>query len=166
MLFNHTSYMDAVVIGSGAAGPACFHRQEGIRRQLLHPTLMQRVGVASSTLRASASLPRRDVADMARKDGCSCSSPKALHAPRRLLGFYMAAFKWRRMRTCGRAGDLARRAHAAARRPMVPASHVGQRRDRAADQAFRHPDFGAMLCWRDAARAAMLKHVGDPIWAA
>jgi len=39
--------------------------------------------------------------------------------------------------------------------------HAGQRRDRAADQAFG-TDFGAMLSLRDAARAAMLKHVGEP----
>jgi 1-acyl-sn-glycerol-3-phosphate acyltransferase len=165
MLFNHTSYMDAVVIAAALPGEPAFIAKKEFESNFFTRTLMSRVGVAFvERFDASASLADAEaVTGMAKEGRLFVFFPEGTFTRRAgLLGFYMGAFK----------------VAAEAKLPVVPGVLRGVRTLLRGDQWFprRTPvsvvieqpiaptgtDFGAMLSLRDAARAAMLKHVGEP----
>lgn len=165
ILFNHTSYMDAVVIAAALPGEPAFIAKKEFEGNFFTRTLMSRVGVAFvERFDASASLADAEaVAGMAKEGRLFVFFPEGTFTRRAgLLGFYMGAFK----------------VAAEANLPVVPGVLRGVRTLLRGDQWFprRTPvsvvieqpiaptgtDFGAMLALRDAARAAMLKHVGEP----
>lgn len=165
ILFNHTSYMDAVVIAAALPGEPAFIAKKEFEDNFFTRTLMSRVGVAFvERFDASASLADAEaVAGMAKEGRLFVFFPEGTFTRRAgLLGFYMGAFK----------------VAAEANLPVVPGVLRGVRTLLRGDQWFprRTPvsvvieqpiaptgtDFGAMLALRDAARAAMLKHVGEP----
>ena len=143
ILFNHTSYMDAVIIASVLPGePAFVAKKEfaepALRRQL-HAPARRRVRRALRCRREPRGR-RQAVTGMAKEGRLFVFFPEGTFTRRAgLLGFYMGAFKVAaEAEPAGRAGHPARRAHAVARRSVVPAPHADQRRDRAADPAGRH----------------------------
>ena len=150
----------------GAAGHAGLRRQEGIRRASPSPApscagSASRSSSASMPPRASRT-PTRSPA-WRRKAGCSCSSRKA----RSRAAPACSASTWARSRS-----------RPTPNLPVVPGILRGVRtllrgdqwfpRRTAIDVVIEQPiqptgtDFTAMLALRDAARAAMLKHVGEP----
>ncbi|HMK79876.1 MAG TPA: AMP-binding protein [Xanthobacteraceae bacterium] len=165
ILFNHTSYMDAVVIAAALPGEPAFIAKKEFEDNFFTRTLMKRVGVAFvERFDASASLADAEaVTGMAKEGRLFVFFPEGTFTRRAgLLGFYMGAFK----------------VAAEAKLPVVPGVLRGVRTLLRGDQWFprRTPisvvieqpivptgtDFGAMLSLRDCARAAMLRHVGEP----
>jgi 1-acyl-sn-glycerol-3-phosphate acyltransferase len=165
ILFNHTSYMDAVVIASVLPGAPAFVAKKEFESQPFAGAFMRRLGVAFvERFDASASLADADkISDMAKEGRLFVFFPEGTFTRRTgLMGFYMGAFK----------------VAADAKLPVVPGALRGVRTLLRGDQWFprRTPidvvietpvtpagnDFSAMLATRDAARGAMLKHVGEP----
>ena len=142
ILFNHTSYMDALVIASVLPGTPAFVAKKEFSEQFFAGSFMRRLGVAFvERFDAAASLADADaVTGLAKEGRLFVFFPEGTFTRRAgLLGFYMGAFK-----VAAEAGlpivpgHAARRAHAVARRPVVPAPHRDQCRDRGADHARRH----------------------------
>jgi len=165
ILFNHTSYMDAVVIAAVLPGTPAFVAKKEFESQPFAGTFMRRLGVAFvERFDASASLADADkISGMAKEGRLFVFFPEGTFTRRAgLLGFYMGAFK----------------VAADANLPVVPGILRGVRtllrgdqwfpRRTAIDVVIEPPiqptgtDFTAMLALRDAARTAMLKHVGEP----
>ena len=165
ILFNHTSYMDAVIIASVLPGEPAFVAKKEFADQAFAGSFMRRLGVAFvERFDAAASLADAEtVTGMAKAGRLFVFFPEGTFTRRAgLLGFYMGAFK----------------VAAEANLPVVPGILRGVRTLLRGDQWFprRTPisvvieepiqpagtDFTAMLALRDAARAAMLKHVGEP----
>jgi 1-acyl-sn-glycerol-3-phosphate acyltransferase len=165
ILFNHTSYMDALIIASVLPGEPAFIAKKEFSEQFFAGSFMRRLGVAFvERFDAAASLADAEaVTGMAKSGRLFVFFPEGTFTRRAgLLGFYMGAFK----------------VAAEANLPIVPGVLRGVRTLLRGDQWFprRTPidvvieapiqpsgtDFGAMLALRDAARAAMLKHVGEP----
>jgi acyl carrier protein len=165
ILFNHTSYMDAVIIAAVLPGTPAFVAKKEFESQPFAGTFMRRLGVAFvERFDASASLADADkISGMAKEGRLFVFFPEGTFTRRAgLLGFYMGAFK----------------VAADASLPVVPGVLRGVRtllrgdqwfpRRTAIDVTIEPPiqptgtDFTAMLALRDAARAAMLKHVGEP----
>src|SRR4051812_43574518 len=165
ILFNHTSYMDAVIIAAVLPGTPAFVAKKEFESQPFAGTFMRRLGVAFvERFDASASLADADkISGMAKEGRLFVFFPEGTFTRRAgLLGFYMGAFK----------------VAADANLPVVPGVLRGVRtllrgdqwfpRRTAIDVTIEPPiqptgtDFTAMLALRDAARAAMLKHVGEP----
>src|SRR5256714_535276 len=165
ILFNHTSYMDAVIIASVLPGEPAFVAKKEFESQFFARTLMHRLGVAFvERFDAAASLADAEtVTSMAKEGRLFVFFPEGTFTRRAgLLGFYMGAFK----------------VAAEANLPVVPGILRGVRTLLRGDQGFPRrtaidviiepaiqptgTDFTAMLSLRDAARAAMLKHVGEP----
>lgn len=165
ILFNHTSYMDAVIIAAVLPGEPAFVAKKEFESNFFTRTLMNRVGVAFvERFDAAASLADAEaVTGMAKEGRLFVFFPEGTFTRRAgLLGFYMGAFK----------------VAAEANLPVVPGVLRGVRTLLRGDQWFprRTPvsvvigkpimpagaDFSGMLAMRDAARAAMLEHVGEP----
>jgi acyl carrier protein len=165
ILFNHTSYMDAVIIAGVLPGTPAFVAKKEFESQPFAGTFMRRLGVAFvERFDASASLADADkISGMAKEGRLFVFFPEGTFTRRAgLLGFYMGAFK----------------VAADANLPVVPSVLRGVRTLLRGDQWFPRrttievvieppiqptgTDFTAMLSLRDAARAAMLKHVGEP----
>ena len=165
ILFNHTSYMDAIIIAAVLPGEPAFVAKKEFESNFFTRTLMRRVGVAFvERFDAAASLADAEtVTSMAKEGRLFVFFPEGTFTRRAgLLGFYMGAFK----------------VAAEANLPVVPGILRGVRTLLRGDQWFpRHTaidvmiepaiqptgtDFTAMLSLRDAARGAMLKHVGEP----
>jgi 1-acyl-sn-glycerol-3-phosphate acyltransferase len=165
ILFNHTSYMDAVIIASVLPGEPAFVAKKEFESQPFAGSFMRRLGVAFvERFDAAASLADAEaVTGLAKEGRLFVFFPEGTFTRRAgLLGFYMGAFK----------------VAAEANLPVVPGILRGVRTLLRGDQWFprRTPisviieepiepngtDFTAMLSLRDAARAAMLKHVGEP----
>src|SRR5205085_781691 len=165
ILFNHTSYMDAVIIASVLPGEPAFVAKKEFADQPFAGSFMRRVGVSFvERFDAAASLADAEVVTGLAKEGrLFVFFPEGTFTRRAgLLGFYMGAFK----------------VAAEANLPVVPGTLRGVRTLLRGDQWFprRTPisvviaepiqpagtDFTAMLNLRDAARAAMLKHAGEP----
>jgi 1-acyl-sn-glycerol-3-phosphate acyltransferase len=165
ILFNHTSYMDAIIIAAVLPGEPAFVAKKEFESNFFTRTLMQRVGVAFvERFDAAASLADAEtVTSMAKEGRLFVFFPEGTFTRRAgLLGFYMGAFK----------------VAAEANLPVVPGVLRGVRtllrgdqwfpRRSAIDVVIEPPiqpagtDFSAMLTLRDTARAAMLKHVGEP----
>ena len=165
ILFNHTSYMDAVIIAAVLPGTPAFVAKKEFESQPFAGVFMRRLGVAFvERFDASASLADADkISGMAKEGRLFVFFPEGTFTRRAgLLGFYMGAFK----------------VAADANLPVVPGVLRGVRtllrgdqwfpRRTAIDVVIEPPiqpagtDFTAMLSLRDAARGAMLKHVGEP----
>ena len=165
ILFNHTSYMDAVIIASVLPGEPAFVAKKEFADQPFAGSFMRRLGVSFvERFDAAASLADAEaVTGMAKAGRLFVFFPEGTFTRRAgLLGFYMGAFK----------------VAAEANLPVVPGILRGVRTLLRGDQWFprRTPisvvieqpiqpagtDFTAMLTLRDAARAAMLKHAGEP----
>jgi acyl carrier protein len=165
ILFNHTSYMDALVIASVLPGEPAFIAKKEFSEQFFAGSFMRRLGVAFvERFDAAASLADADsVTGMARQGRLFVFFPEGTFTRRAgLLGFYMGAFK----------------VAAEAGLPVIPGALHGVRTLLRGDQWFPRrtainvvieapimpagSDFSAMLAVRDAARAAMLKHCGEP----
>ena len=165
ILFNHTSYMDAIVIASVLPGEPAFVAKKEFAEQPFAGSFMRRLGVSFvERFDAAASLADAEaVTGLAKAGRLFVFFPEGTFTRRAgLLGFYMGAFK----------------VAAEANLPVVPGILRGARTVLRGDQWFprRAPisviieqpiqpagtDFTAMLNLRDAARAAMLKHVGEP----
>jgi len=165
ILFNHTSYMDAVIIAAVLPGTPAFVAKKEFESQPFAGSFMRRLGVAFvERFDASASLADADkISGMAREGRLFVFFPEGTFTRRAgLLGFYMGAFK----------------VAADANLPVVPGVLRGVRtllrgdqwfpRRTAIDVVIEPPiqpagtDFTAMLALRDAARTAMLRHVGEP----
>jgi acyl carrier protein len=165
ILFNHTSYMDAVIIAGVLPGTPAFVAKKEFETQPLAGAFMRRLGVAFvERFDASASLADADkISGMAKEGRLFVFFPEGTFTRRAgLLGFYMGAFK----------------VAADANLAVVPGVLRGVRTLLRGDQWFPRrttievvieppiqpagTDFTAMLSLRDAARAAMLKHVGEP----
>jgi len=165
ILFNHTSYMDAIVIASVLPGEPAFVAKKEFADQAFAGSFMRRLGVAFvERFDAAASLADADaMTGMARQGRLFVFFPEGTFTRRAgLLGFYMGAFK----------------VAAEAGLPIIPGTLRGVRTLLRGDQWFprRTPisvvieapiasggtDFTAMLAVRDSARAAMLKHCGEP----
>jgi acyl carrier protein len=165
VLFNHTSYMDAVTIAAVLPGTPAFVAKKEFESQPFAGVFMRRLGVAFvERFDASASLADADkISGMAKEGRLFVFFPEGTFTRRAgLLGFYMGAFK----------------VAADANLPVVPSVLRGVRTLLRGDQWFPRrtaievvmeppiqpagTDFTAMLSLRDAARAAMLKHVGEP----
>jgi acyl carrier protein len=165
ILFNHTSYMDALVIAAVLPGTPAFVAKKEFESQAFAGSFMRRLGVAFvERFDASASLADADkISSMAKEGRLFVFFPEGTFTRRAgLMGFYMGAFK----------------VAADAGLPVVPGSLRGVRTLLRGDQWFprrteiavviEEPivpsgnDFSAMLAMRDAARAAMLKHSGEP----
>jgi 1-acyl-sn-glycerol-3-phosphate acyltransferase len=165
VLFNHTSYMDAVIIAAVLPGEPAFVAKKEFAEQFFAGSFMRRLGVAFvERFDAAASLADADaVTGMAKSGRLFVFFPEGTFTRRAgLLGFYMGAFK----------------VAAEANLPVVPGILRGVRtllrgdqwfpRRTAIDVAIEEPiqpagtDFSAILALRDKARAAMLKHSGEP----
>jgi 1-acyl-sn-glycerol-3-phosphate acyltransferase len=165
ILFNHTSYMDAIIIAAVLPGEPAFVAKKEFESNFFTRTLMRRVGVAFvERFDAAASLADAEtVTSMAKEGRLFVFFPEGTFTRRAgLLGFYMGAFK----------------VAAEANLPVVPGILRGVRTLLRGDQWFPRrtsidvvieppiqpagADFNAMLTLRDAARAAILKHVGEP----
>jgi 1-acyl-sn-glycerol-3-phosphate acyltransferase len=165
ILFNHTSYMDAVIIASVLPGEPAFVAKKEFADQPFAGTFMRRLGVSFvERFDAAASLADAEtVTGLAKAGRLFVFFPEGTFTRRAgLLGFYMGAFK----------------VAAEANLPVVPGVLRGVRALLRGDQWFprRTPvsvvieepiqpsgtDFTAILAMRDAARGAMLKHVGEP----
>ena len=165
ILFNHTSYMDAVIIASVLPGEPAFVAKKEFAEQAFAGSFMRRLGVSFvERFDAAASLADAEaVTGLAKAGRLFVFFPEGTFTRRAgLMGFYMGAFK----------------VAAEANLPVVPGVLRGVRTLLRGDQWFprRTPvsvvieepiqpsgtDFTAMLALRDAARAAMLKHVGEP----
>jgi 1-acyl-sn-glycerol-3-phosphate acyltransferase len=165
ILFNHTSYMDAVIIASVLPGEPAFVAKKEFADQPFAGSFMRRLGVSFvERFDAAASLADAEtVTGLAKSGRLFVFFPEGTFTRRAgLLGFYMGAFK----------------VAAEANLPVVPGVLRGVRTLLRGDQWFprRTPvsvvieepiqpsgtDFTAMLSLRDAARAAMLKHAGEP----
>jgi acyl carrier protein len=165
ILFNHTSYMDAVIIAAVLPGEPAFVAKKEFADQAFAGIFMRRLGVSFvERFDAAASLADAEtVTGLAKAGRLFVFFPEGTFTRRAgLLGFYMGAFK----------------VAAEANLPVVPGVLRGVRTLLRGDQWFprRTPisvvieepikpsgtDFTAMLSMRDAARAAMLKHVGEP----
>jgi 1-acyl-sn-glycerol-3-phosphate acyltransferase len=165
ILFNHTSYMDAIVIAAVLPGEPAFVAKKEFAEQVFAGSFMRRLGVAFvERFDAAASLADADaMTGMAKEGRLFVFFPEGTFTRRAgLMGFYMGAFK----------------VAAEANLPVVPGTLRGVRTMLRGDQWFprRTPidvvieqpiepagtDFAAMLAMRDAARAAMLKHAGEP----
>lgn len=164
-LFNHTSYMDAVVLAAVLPGEPAFIAKKEFENQMFAGVLMRRLGVAFvERFDAQASLADADaITDMARKGRLFVFFPEGTFTRRTgLMGFYLGAFK----------------VAAETGLPVVPGALRGTRTLLRGDQWFprRTPiavdiaepikptgtDFTAMLELRDKARAAMLARCGEP----
>jgi len=165
ILFNHTSYMDAVIIASVLPGEPAFIAKKEFADQPFAGAFMRRLGVSFvERFDAAASLADAEaVTGLAKEGRLFVFFPEGTFTRRAgLLGFYMGAFK----------------VAAEANLPVVPGILRGVRTLLRGDQWFprRTPisvvieepiqptgtEFTAMLSLRDAARAAMLKHAGEP----
>ena len=165
ILFNHTSYMDVVIVASVLPGEPAFIAKKEFADQAFAGLFMRRLGVAFvERFDAAASLADAEtVTGMAKAGRLFVFFPEGTFTRRAgLMGFYMGAFK----------------VAAEANLPVVPGVLRGVRALLRGDQWFprRTPisvviekpiqpagtDFTAMLALRDAARAAMLKHAGEP----
>ena len=165
ILFNHTSYMDALVIAAVLPGEPAFVAKKEFADQAFAGSFMKRLGVAFvERFDAAASLADAEaVTGMAKQGRLFVFFPEGTFTRRAgLLGFYMGAFK----------------VAAEAGLPVIPGTLHGVRTLLRGDQWFprRTPvsvtieaplqpagtDFTAMLALRDQARAAMLKHCGEP----
>ncbi|MGB9366945.1 MAG: AMP-binding protein [Xanthobacteraceae bacterium] len=165
ILFNHTSYMDAVIIAGVLPGTPAFVAKKEFENQPFAGSFMRRLGVAFvERFDASASLADADkISGMAKEGRLFVFFPEGTFTRRAgLLGFYMGAFK----------------VAADANLPVVPGVLRGVRTLLRGDQWFPRrtaievvieepiepngTDFTAILALRDAARDAMLKHVGEP----
>jgi len=165
ILFNHTSYMDAVIIAAVLPGTPAFVAKKEFEAQAFAGSFMRRLGVAFvERFDATASLADADkISGMAKEGRLFVFFPEGTFTRRAgLLGFYMGAFK----------------VAADANLPVVPGVLRGVRTLLRGDQWFPRrttidvviepalqptgTDFTAMLSLRDAARVAMLKHAGEP----
>src|SRR3954447_10898809 len=165
ILFNHTSYMDALVIASVLPGEPAFVAKKEFAEQTFAGSFMRRLGVAFvERFDAAASLADADaMTGMAREGRLFVFFPEGTVTRRAgLLGFYMGAFK----------------VAAEAALPVIAGTLRGVRTMLRGDQWFprRTPisvvieapiqpggtDFTAMLAVRDRARALMLKNCGEP----
>jgi 1-acyl-sn-glycerol-3-phosphate acyltransferase len=165
ILFNHTSYMDAVIIASVLPGEPAFVAKKEFADQPFAGSFMRRLGVSFvERFDAAASLADAEaVTGLAKSGRLFVFFPEGTFTRRAgLLGFYMGAFK----------------VAAEANLPVVPGVLRGVRTLLRGDQWFPRrtaisvvieqpiqptgTDFTAMLSLRDAARAAMPKHVGEP----
>jgi len=165
ILFNHTSFMDAVIIAAVLPGTPAFVAKKEFESQPFAGSFMRRLGVAFvERFDASASLADADkISDMAKEGRLFVFFPEGTFTRRAgLLGFYMGAFK----------------VAAEANLPVVPGVLRGVRTLLRGDQWFPRrtaievvieppiqpagTDFTAVRSLRDTAREAMLKHVGEP----
>ncbi len=165
ILFNHTSYMDVVIIASVLPGEPAFVAKKEFADQPFAGSFMRKLGVSFvERFDAAASLADADaVTGLAKSGRLFVFFPEGTFTRRAgLMGFYMGAFK----------------VAAEANLPVVPGILRGPRTILRGDQWFprRAPvsvvieppiqpsgtDFSAMLNLRDAARTAMLRHVGEP----
>jgi 1-acyl-sn-glycerol-3-phosphate acyltransferase len=165
ILFNHTSYMDAIVIASVLPGEPAFVAKKEFADQAFAGSFMRRLGVAFvERFDAAASLADADkMTGMAKEGRLFVFFPEGTFTRRAgLLGFYMGAFK----------------VAAEAGLPIIPGTLRGVRTLLRGDQWFPRrtaidvvidppiqpagTDFTALLSVRDRARAAMLKNCGEP----
>ena len=96
ILFNHTSYMDAVIIAGVLPGTPAFVAKKEFESQPFAGTFMRRLGVAFvERFDASASLADADkISGMAKEGRLFVFFPEGTFTRRAgLLGFYMGAFK-------------------------------------------------------------------------
>ena len=128
--------------------------------------MMSRVGVAFvERFDAAASLADAEtVTGMAKEGRLFVFFPEGTFTRRAgLLGFYMGAFKVAAEANLPVVPGILRGVRTLLRGDQwFPAPHADRRDDRAADPCRPAPTSRAMLGLRDAARAAMLKHVGEP----
>jgi 1-acyl-sn-glycerol-3-phosphate acyltransferase len=165
ILFNHASYMDAVVLAAVLPGAPAFVAKKELSEQFFAGVLLRRLGIQFvERFDAAASLAdAQAVTDMAKRGRLFVFFPEGTFSRRAgLLGFYLGAFK----------------VAAETGLPVVPGVLRGTRTMLRGEQWFprRTPisveiaepiqpsgtDFSAMLALRDAARAAMLARVGEP----
>ena len=165
ILFNHTSYMDAVIIASVLPGEPAFVAKKEFAEQPFAGTFMRRLGVSFvERFDAAASLADAEaLTGLAKAGRLFVFFPEGTFTRRAgLMGFYMGAFK----------------IAAEANLPVVPGVLRGVRTLLRGDQWFprRTPvsvvieeplqptgtDFASLVSMRDSARAAMLKHAGEP----
>jgi 1-acyl-sn-glycerol-3-phosphate acyltransferase len=165
MVFNHASYMDAVVLAAVLPGEPAFVAKKELSEQFFAGVLLRRLGIQFvERFDAAASLAdAQAVTDMAKRGRLFVFFPEGTFTRRAgLLGFYLGAFK----------------VAAETGLPVVPGVLRGTRTMLRGEQWFprRTPvsveiaepiqpsgtDFSAMLGLRDAARAAMLARVGEP----
>jgi 1-acyl-sn-glycerol-3-phosphate acyltransferase len=165
VVFNHASYMDAVVLAAVLPGEPAFVAKKELSEQFFAGVLLRRLGIQFvERFDAAASLAdAQAVSDLARRGRLFVFFPEGTFTRRAgLLGFYLGAFK----------------VAAETGLPVVPGVLRGTRTMLRGEQWFprRTPisveiaepitpsgtDFAAMLGLRDAARAAMLARVGEP----
>ena len=165
VVFNHASYMDAVVLAAVLPGEPAFVAKKELSEQFFAGVLLRRLGIQFvERFDAAASLAdAQAVTDMAKRGRLFVFFPEGTFTRRAgLLGFYLGAFK----------------VAAETGLPVVPGVLRGTRTLLRGEQWFprRTPisveiaepirptgtDFSAMLALRDAARAAMLARVGEP----
>ena len=165
VVFNHASYMDAVVLAAVLPGEPAFVAKKELSESFFSGTLLRRLGIQFvERFDAAASLAdAQAVTDMAKRGRLFVFFPEGTFTRRAgLLGFYLGAFK----------------VAAETGLPVVPGVLRGTRTLLRGEQWFprRTPvsveiaepirpsgtDFSAMLALRDAARAAMLARVGEP----
>jgi 1-acyl-sn-glycerol-3-phosphate acyltransferase len=165
IVFNHASYMDAVVLAAVLPGEPAFVAKKELSEQFFAGVLLRRLGIQFvERFDAAASLAdAQAVSDLARRGRLFVFFPEGTFTRRAgLLGFYLGAFK----------------VAAETGLPLVPGVLRGTRTMLRGEQWFprRTPvsveiaepimpsgtDFSAMLALRDAARAAMLARVGEP----
>ncbi len=158
ILFNHTSYMDVLAIVAALPGTPAFVAKKEFENQAFAGSFMRRLGVAFvERFDASASLADADkISSMAKEGRLFVFFPEGTFTRRAgLMGFYMGAFKVAADANLPVVpGALARRANAAARRPVVPAPHGDRRHHRKADPAGRH----RLLVHAGAARRCPRRH--------
>ena len=142
ILFNHTSYMDAVIIAAVLPGTPAFVAKKEFESQPFAGTFMRRLGVAFvERFDASASLADADkISGMAKEGRLFVFFPEGTFTRRAgLLGFYMGAFKVAADANLPVVPGILRGVRTLlARRPVVPAPHGDRRGDRTADPADRH----------------------------
>ena len=128
ILFNHTSYMDAVIIAAVLPGTPAFVAKKEFASQpfagTLHAPARRRVRGALRCLREPRGR-RQDHRHGQGRPAVRVLPGRHVHAPRRPARLLHGRVQGRGGREpAGRAGHPARRAHAVARRPVVPAPHA------------------------------------------
>jgi 1-acyl-sn-glycerol-3-phosphate acyltransferase len=165
LVFNHSSYMDALVLAAALPGEPAFVVKRELAAQLFAGPFLRRLGVLFvDRFDVSSSLSdAENLATVARKGSPLVFFPEGTFTRRPgLSGFYLGAFK----------------VAAEANLPVLPSVVRGTRTMLRADQWFprRTPvsidigasmlaagsDFAAAVRLRDAARKAMLERCGEP----
>ena len=165
ILFNHTSYMDAVIIASVLPGEPAFVAKKEFADQPFAGTFMRRLGVSFvERFDAAASLADAEARDRPCEGGPAVRvlPGRHVHAPRRAARLLHGRVQDRRG---SEPAGGARVLHGV--RTLLRGDQWFPRRT-PVSVVIEEPiqpkgtDFAALVSLRDSARAAMLKHAGEP----